>query len=129
MFLVNRGWLASADAAFETPTGRVTVTGVVWPASKPSALATGQPWPQQWPKILRRWDLPRMAAEVEAAEREIRLPADAEGVLRPASLAWDYSPGTHWGYAAQWLLIGAVVAVGYVLIGKRRHRQQAGSVS
>lgn len=128
VFLVNRGWLASADAAFETPTGRVTVTGVVWPASKPSALATAQPWPQQWPKILRRWDLPRMAAEVEAAEREIRLPADAEGVLRPASLAWDYSPGTHWGYAAQWLLIGAVVAVGYVLIGKRRHRQQAGSV-
>lgn len=129
VFLVHRGWLASADTAFDTPSGRVTVTGVVWPSSKPSALATGQPWPEQWPKVLRRWDLARMASDVEAVEREVRLPANSEGVLRPATLAWNYSPGTHWGYAAQWVLIGAAVVVGYVVIGRRRHRQQTGDAS
>lgn len=129
VFLVNRGWLASADAALETPSGRVTVTGVVWPSSRPSTLAAGRPWPEHWPKVLRRWDLARMASEVEAAGREIRLPANAEGALRPASLAWDYSPGTHWGYAAQWLLIGVAVVVGYVVIGRRRYRQQTKAAS
>ena len=61
-----------------------------------------------------------MAEATDAHPREIRLEAGAEGVFRPASLRWDYSPGTHWSYAVQWLLIGTAVAVGYYLIGRRR---------
>ena len=123
-FLVNRGWLPNVDAAFDTPAERVTLTGVAWPASAPAAQQ--QAWPQQWPKVLRRWNLAGMAAAAGAVEREIRLPADSVGVLRAATLAWDYSPGTHWSYTVQWLLLGTAVVVGYVAIGKRRGRQARG---
>ena len=130
VFLVNRGWAAATVQpkresdlpAFETPTALVDVVGAAWPTAPTSPWLAAQPWPEGWPKRLRGFDIARMAAEVGAYPREIRLERGQPGVLRPASLAWDYSPGTHWGYVAQWLLIGAVVVVGYVVIGKRRGR-------
>ena len=67
-----------------------------------------------------------MAAAAGAHPREIRLERGSAGVSSPASLAWDYSPGTHWGYTAQWLLIGAAVVAGYVVIGLRRGRNRDG---
>ena len=66
-----------------------------------------------------------MAAAVGGRPREFRLERDGEGVFRAASLAWDYAPGMHLGYTAQWLLIGAALAAGYVLVGKRRGRKLA----
>ena len=130
VFLVNRGWAAATVQpkregdfpAFETPTALVEVVGAAWPTAPTSPWLAAQPWPEGWPKRLRGFDIARMAAEVGAHPREIRLERGQPGVLRPASLAWDYSPGTHWGYVAQWLLIGAAVVVGYVVIGKRRGR-------
>lgn len=116
--LVNRG--RSADAAFETPSERVLVTGVAWPRKPAPAAATG--WPPGWPKRIGAVDLERMAAAASAAPREVRLLPDSAGVLAPPALAWDYSPGTHYGYMAQWLLIGAAVVAGYVVAGRRRAR-------
>lgn len=117
--LVNRGW--SANLSFETPVEPVAVIGVAWPtasAQRPSAA----PLPAGWPKRLFAPDVPRMAAAVDAAVREVRLLPGTAGVLAPPTLAWDYSPGTHYGYVAQWLLIGAAVVAGYVVIGRRRGR-------
>lgn len=117
--LVNRGW--SDSAAFDTPVEPVAVIGVAWPtasAHRPSAA----PLPAGWPKRLFAPDVPRMAAAVDAAVREVRLLPGNAGVLAPPTLAWDYSPGTHYGYVAQWLLIGAAVVAGYVVIGRRRGR-------
>ena len=123
VFLVNRGWAPRAQAAsseeIEVPAGPVEVVGAAWPREAASWLAQ-QPWPEGWPKQVRGFDVARMAAEVGAHAREIRLERGQPGVLRPASLARDYSPGTHWGYVGQWLLIGAALVVGYVVIGKRR---------
>ena len=116
-FLVNRGWLASATAP---PTGRVSAVGVLWPSTPVTVYAAQQPWPDDWPKTVRWADPLRMAAAAGAHPREIRLERGSAGVSRPASLAWDYSPGTHWGYTVQWLLIGAAVVAGYVVIGLRR---------
>ena len=122
-FLVNRGWLASPAAP---PPGQVSVVGVLWPSTPVTVYASQQAWPEDWPKQVRWADPVRMAAAAGAHPREIRLERGSAGVSRPASLAWDYSPGMHWGYTAQWLLIGTAVIAGYVVIGLRRGRNRAG---
>ena len=126
VFLVNRGWAADPQhlkpPSVATPTGTVNVVGAVWPSMPLTRLAAEEPWPNDWPKTVRALNVPRMAEAVGAMPREIRLQSGT-GMLRPASLAWDYSPGTHWGYTVQWLLIAAAVGVGYVVVGKRRARQ------
>ena len=130
VFLVNRGWLLPSNAtnearqwAFDTPSELVDVVGVVWPPSATSPHLAAKARPEGWPKRVGGMDVVGMAREVDAHAREIRLERDQPGVLRAASLAWDYSPSTHWGYVVQWLLIGVAVVVGYVVIGKRRGRQ------
>ena len=133
VFLVNRGWMPpsgnGAAPAVETPSGAVTLVGVVWPAKPLSPMLAQAPWPEGWPKQVRGLDPVRMSAAIERDHAnvhaaEIRLEPNSPGVFQAASLAWDYSPGTHWGYAVQWLLIGVVVGGGYVILGKRRARQQ-----
>ena len=124
-FLVNRGWTFGSPKEFkpETPTGPVSVVGVVWPTAPLPPAIHGETWPKGWPKTVRAVDAQRMADALGVHPREIRLEAGGIGVFRAASLAWDYSPGQHWSYAVQWLLIGTAVGVGYVLIGRRRGRQ------
>lgn len=122
-FLVNRGWLANPAPP---PTGQVSAIGVLWPSVPVTVYASQQAWPDGWPKEVRWADPQRMAASTGAHPREIRLEQGSAGVSRPASMAWDYSPGTHWGYTAQWLLIGAAVVGGYVVIGLRRGRNNGG---
>ena len=122
-FLVNRGWLASPASP---PAGQVSAVGVLWPSVPVTVYASQQAWPDGWPKEVRWADPQRMAAATGAHPREIRLEQGSAGVSRPASLAWDYSAGMHWGYTAQWLLIGAAVVGGYVVIGLRRGRTGGG---
>lgn len=117
--LVNRGW--HDDESFETPVGPVAIVAVAWP-KVPAHRQSSAAWPAGWPKRLFAPDLPRMAAAADAAPREMRLWPGSAGALAPPTLAWDYSPGTHYGYMAQWLLIGAAVVAGYVVIGRRRGR-------
>jgi len=128
-FLVNRGRIplpmrSAALPPIATPAGEVTVTGVAWPNAPPTRLAANETWPSGWPKRVRAINIARMAAAVAAHPREIRLEPGSAGVLQAASLTWDYAPGTHWGYAAQWLAIGLAVVAGYVVVGKRRGRQE-----
>ena len=132
VFLVNRGWLLPSNApnearqrAFDTPSELVEVVGAAWPPSATSPHLAAKAWPKGWPKRVGGMDVAGMARKVDAHAREVRLERGQPGVLRPASLAWDYSPSTHWGYVVQWLLIGVAVVVGYVVIGKRRGRQTA----
>lgn len=128
VFLAHRGWLAGggpdATPDVPTPAGAVTVVGVAWPASALPRFVTQADWPDGWPKRVPGVDPARMAAAVDAHPREFRLERGGAGVFHAAALAWDDAPGMHWGYAAQWLVIGAALAGGYVLVGKRRGRKQ-----
>lgn len=129
VFLAHRGWLAAAGAPdatpdVPTPAGPVTVIGVAWPASPRTRFVAQADWPGGWPKRVPGMDPARMAAAVDAHPREFRLERGGAGVFHAAALTWDDAPGMHWGYAAQWVLIGAAVAGGYVLVGKRRSRKQ-----
>lgn len=121
VFLVNRGWIAAgATPAPVPPPGVVEVVGVAWPRAAVTRMATDEEWPRGWPKRIRAGNVERMAATLDAWPREFRLPRGEAGGLRPASLAWDYSAGMHWGYVAQWLAIAAALIGGFVLMGKRR---------
>lgn len=124
-FLVNRGRQngSPADAEVETPAGQVSLVGVAWPVTPLSPGIRREAWSADWPKTVRAVDPARMAEATGARSREIRLEAGGPGVLRAASLAWTYTPGRHWSYAVQWLLIGCAVGAGYVAIGRRRGRQ------
>ena len=133
VFLVNRGWpsLSLDAAAVPAPSEQVALVGVVWPATPLSPALAQAPWPVGWPKQVRALQPARMAAAIESHgayvhAMEIRLEPDNPGVLQAASLAWDYSPGTHWGYAAQWLLIGTAIGIGYAVIGRRRAQRNDG---
>ena len=120
-FLVNRGWFGSPDAP---PGGPVSVVGVVWPSAQAPVYVAQQRWPGDWPKTIRVADPLRMAEAAGTWPREVRLERGSAGVLQPMSLGWDYSAGMHWGYTAQWLLLGAAVVVGYVIIGYRRGNKE-----
>ena len=140
VFLVNRGWVRrdGMAATLPTPGDLVSVVGVVWPTTPLSPMFAQTPWPDGWPKQVRGLDPARMANAVardhaaqngpagapNVHEVEVRLEHGSPGVFHAAPLAWDYSPGTHWGYVVQWLLIGAALGVGYIIIGKRRAREQ-----
>ena len=126
-FLVNRGWTLRSPSmpVPPTPTGTVSVVGVVWPTTPASDARRQQAWAEGWPKTVRALNPERMAQATGAEAREIRLESGGAGVFRAASVAWDYGPGTHWSYAVQWLLIGSGIGVGYVIIGRRRGREAA----
>ena len=121
VFLVNRGWIASGVAATApAPSGVVEVVAVAWPSAAVTRRLAEEPWPEGWPKRVRGVHVERMAAVLNARPRELRLAGGEAGAFRPASLAWDYSTGMHWGYVAQWLAIGAALIGGFVMMGKRR---------
>ncbi len=124
-FLVNRGWTlrSPSQAVPRTPTGMVSVVGVVWPTTPVSDALRQEVWAEGWPKTARVLNPERMAEATGAHVREIRLESGGAGVFRAASLVWDYEPGMHWSYAVQWLLIGSGIGIGYVLIGRRRGRE------
>ncbi len=121
-FLVNRGRAERPRAGsfrapeIETPAGLIEVTGVLWP-DEGAVNASG--WPDGWPKAVNGMNVAAMAELTGAHPREVRLEAPSAG-LAPVSLAYDYSPGTHWSYAVQWLLIGVAIVAGYVFFGRRR---------
>ena len=121
-FLVTRGRAERPRAGgldvpeVQTPAGLVTVTGVLWPTD---GVAGTSRWPEGWPKAVHGMNVPAMAELTGAHPREVRLEEPSAG-LAPVSLAYDYSPGTHWSYAVQWLLIGVAIVAGYIFFGRRR---------
>lgn len=125
IFLVHRGWAEASRVRGELPTpevplGVVEIEGVVWPLVGVAPALREMAWPEGWPKPVGVMDIERMAEMADAHPREIRLGSNAPGVLAPPSMVYDLSPGTHWSYAVQWLLIGVAVVIGYVIIGRRR---------
>lgn len=115
-FLVNRGfvpvqgsWFANPEVA--TPSSQMTIAGVVWPNVE--ARSSDEFENQEWPIRVSRIDIAGMANAAGTYPNEIRLFADSEGVLRGAPIAISNESSRHWGYAAQWVLIGSLIFAGY----------------
>ena len=109
-----RGALGAPEV--ETPSGLIAVAGVLWPEE---GAADTSRWPDGWPKAVNGMNVSAMAELTGAHPREVRLEEPSPGLV-PVSLAYDFSPGTHWSYAVQWLLIGVAIVAGYIFFGRRR---------
>lgn len=114
LLLVNRGWIADADATdLAVPVGIVTIRGRAGRLPRaavhmgdPIAAATG------WP---RRAVFPATADVVAALGREVQPfvllmdPDDDAGFIREWAPP-GFGPGRHFGYALQWFAMAAVLA-------------------
>ena len=127
-YLVNRGWvpiqsLTQLDPDIETPIESLSIIGIVWPnpvIRAPTSLAE-----PNWPVRLREVDISQMARLTSARAQELRLIQESPAVLQAAPLQVEFSTAMHWGYAAQWLLIGALVLGGYWFFTIRKDKQDS----
>lgn len=123
-FLVNRGWIGihgsyHALPQFETPKDTITISGVVWPELHNVKDRAYQDL--RWPKRVNRMNIQTMAEQTNSFADEIRLVHDSPSVLTPIKLHLNQSsPALHWGYAFQWLVIGALIVGAYWFLAMRR---------
>jgi cytochrome oxidase assembly protein ShyY1 len=126
---VNRGWVPfdeetdGSDAVYETPTGEVTVTGLVQRSVAP-ARSSGDDQ-----TTVAHADLEWLDEEVSGEVYPVYVqlegqspdPAASPVVLGPP----DLSDGPHLGYAVQWFVFSAIAIVGYPVILRRVAHQKA----
>ena len=125
-YLVNRGWV-SVEASvhvnpnIETPNATLSIIGIAWP--NPILRSSLERPHSDWPIRLREINIGQMARFTGARALELRLIRESAGVLDAAPLQVEFSAAIHWGYAAQWLLIGALVIGGYWFFTVRKDRE------
>ena len=127
-FLVNRGWVAAPERrqqlpSLETPSGMVTITGLIWPELGLPPLLEEETWTEEWPLRVQRRNVQRMAAMIGAEPIELRLYDGQPGVQRAAPVVPSFGRETHLGYAFQWFGLGGVLIIGWLVVhfrgGKR----------
>ncbi|MCY4656540.1 MAG: SURF1 family protein [Gammaproteobacteria bacterium] len=129
-FLVNRGWVqvqgnVSMHPSFPTPNSPVNIRGVLWPKSEVSPATSRINPNATWPIRVRDLNINAMAARTGAHAHEIRLVAGSAGVLVPVPLETQFKTAMHWGYSAQWLLIGTLILAGFwYFVLRPNHSQQ-----
>ena len=124
-YLVNRGWVSVAafvhvNPNFDTPNATLSIIGIAWP--NPVLRSSQERSQPDWPMRFRDIDIGQMARLTGARALELRLVEESPGVLQPAPLQVEFSAAIHWGYAAQWLLIGALVLSGYWFFTVRKDK-------
>jgi cytochrome oxidase assembly protein ShyY1 len=125
-WLVNRGFLAGDPARrslprISTPSGMVTLIGLVWPDLGLLPVYGDNAWADGWPKLVQRLEVERMAGYLDnAVPREIRLEDAQPGVFVPAPTTLNMPATRHTGYAVQWFGLGVALIAGYLFFGFRR---------
>jgi surfeit locus 1 family protein len=129
--LVDRGWLPYADSApearavYHTPTGEVTLTGVLRQSEvRASPILPDDPstpWLDDWywmnlGRIQQQMPYPLLAMFVQqAAGDETQLPI--------AGYAVDLSEGPHLNYALQWFAFAAIAVAGPLAYARQQRRR------
>ena len=113
------------DPDIPIPDEMVSIVGIAWP--NPVIRTSSTPDRPTWPMRLRDVDIGQMARLTSARAYEMRLDAASDTVLDAAPLRTEFATAMHWGYAAQWQLIGGLVVGGYwfFIIRKDREDQSA----
>ena len=124
-YLVNRGWVSvessiHVNPTFDIPDATLSIIGIAWP--NPVLRSSLEAQRPDWPIRLREVDVGQMARLTGARALELRLIEESPGVLQAAPLQVEFSAAIHWGYAAQWLLIGALVLAGYWFFTVRKDK-------
>lgn len=123
-WLVNRGFVTAPGRRDQLPqlplpAGEQSLVAVVWPE-----LGLPPTWREEfpsgdYPRRIQRLDVRSLAALEKAEPVQLRLEARQPGSLTPASLAVDFNPAGHTGYAVQWFGLAATLAIGFVILGFR----------
>jgi cytochrome oxidase assembly protein ShyY1 len=129
--VVNRGWIPAAaetdgsDVEFDTPTGTVTVEGIVgrsYPDPRPSGDEQ---------RTIAHVDLEWFDEQVDADLYPVPLQLLAQDPAQQGELPRPLDPppldeGPHLSYAVQWFLFTTVALIGYPILLHRIAHQRAG---
>ena len=125
-WLINRGFVPGDRARrtlpeIPSPTGTVSLIGLVWPELGLLPVFGEDRWTEGWPKLVQRIEVARMAAPFENMMAvEIRLEAGQPSVFAPAPIELNMPASKHTGYAVQWFGLAAALSIGFVVFGFRR---------
>lgn len=126
-WLINRGFIPGDGTrrslpVVESPSGPVTLVGLAWPELGLMPVFGADEWSADWPKLVQRLEVVRMAALLANAEPlEVRLEAGQKGVFDPAVTELNMPAAKHTGYAVQWFGLAMALGIGYLFFGFRRH--------
>lgn len=125
-WLINRGFVPGdrgrrSVPEVASPRGPVTVVGLVWPELGMLPVFGSDEWAADWPKLVQRLDVARMATLLENGQPlEIRLEAGQPGVFTAAPTQLNMPAAKHTGYAVQWFGLAIALTIGFVAFGFRR---------
>lgn len=126
--IVNRGFISAPDMREKLPqipevmqnsAGVVTTVGVAWPFTGLLPIWADESWSGDWPLRIQRLDIAKMAALVNAYDKEIRLEQGQPGTLQAAPMNNTFDEAKHLGYAAAWFGLAITLALGYIILGIR----------
>lgn len=119
--LINRGFVASTGRDslpdVQAPAAEITVIATVWPDVGLIPAWGEQTWSSDWPKVVQRSNISRMAEVAAVWPVELRLEPGQPSVLEPAPFASRLSDDKHRGYAATWFGLATVLLLGYLYLG------------
>lgn len=131
-YLVNRGFLPAPRVredlpTFDSPQGEVTISALAWPELGLPPIWQENEWSGAYPRRIQRLDIPKLAAVEGAVRWQLRLEHGQPGGLTPTSLAVDFNPARHTGYAVQWFGLASALLIGFVIFGRLGGREPADS--
>jgi cytochrome oxidase assembly protein ShyY1 len=136
ILLVNRGFVPLGVTLPSTPTGEVSVVGLLRVSQERRTGQLSDPTDGVLTEM-QRLDIARIAAQTPGPVGAMYLqllqsdPAETGGLPEPV-IRPDLSEGSHLSYAVQWMIFAAAVVAGWVLAVRRSvqlRRKSAGSPS
>ncbi|MEA3056473.1 MAG: hypothetical protein QOD30_1905 [Actinomycetota bacterium] len=125
--LVLRGWIGTDDAPPPSPTGALTIEGVLLQSQTRRFGPTDAPTGRL--AVLNRIDVARIAQQLPGRDvyplyLQLTKPAPPKNVEPNIVDPPARDEGPHRSYAIQWFLFTGVVLVGYPLLMRRRAREE-----
>lgn len=132
VLLVNRGWIAQGVSRSQLPEAAVStdvlrISGHIYvPEGETLVLAADNLSEGNWPKLIQRVDIERIAQDLglemsaELRPYTVRLDSYSAGVLETNWSAINMRPETHRAYAVQWFTMATVLLILYLIFSFRR---------
>ncbi len=129
-YLVNRGFVAAPAVREELPQievveGEVRIDALAWPELGLPMIWQETDWRGAYPRRIQRLDVAKLSETESAVRWQLRLEHGQPGGLTPTSLAVDFNPARHTGYAVQWFGLATALLIGFVVFGRLGARESA----
>lgn len=134
--LVNRGWVPADPARTALPevtpvNGDVTIRGQVYVAPGKPYLLAEQKFSEGWPRRVQALEMDKIAAELGNGGASlfpypVRIDAGETGALVTEWKIVNSGPAKHVGYAVQWFVMSAVLALVYLFSSSNLRQWLAG---